>query len=126
MRHPSAGMFLRVSMILAVFALPPISSGGERHAGTVLGVDPGARTLMLDEFGANAVERRFEVRVADQAPVVLSERIEPVTDLRRTFRDTAIDLAGIRPADAVLIELADPTVAKSVMVTLRAGAREAR
>jgi len=75
---------------------------------------------MLDEFGANATRRTFEVGVPSEAQVLLSERREPVTDFNEVFKDTPLDLADIRVGDFIVVELAQkPNVADRVIVTRR-------
>jgi len=43
--------------LIALTGTPAPAPAGERHAGTVLAVDPQARTLTVDEFGVGG-ERR--------------------------------------------------------------------
>jgi hypothetical protein len=96
---------------------------GERRAGTVLAVDPQARTLILDEFHANAERRALRVQVPREAVVLLSQRNQGGRDVKDSFRDSTITLADVRVGDFVVIELSDdPEVARLVMITLRRGA----
>ena len=96
---------------------------GERRAGSVLAVDPQARTLIVDEFGANAERRALRVQVPREALVLLSQRNLAGQDLKDSFTDRTITLADVRVGDFVVIELSsDPEVARLVMVTLRRGA----
>ena len=96
---------------------------GERRAGTVLALDPQARTLTLDEFGANAERRALRVQVPREALVLLSQRNQAGRDVKDSFRDSAITLADVRVGDFVVIEMSDdPEVARLVMITLRRGA----
>jgi hypothetical protein len=96
---------------------------GERRAGTVLAVDPQARILTVDEFGANAERRALRVQVPREAVVLLSQRNQAGRDARDSFRDSTITLADVRVGDFVVVELAeDPEVARLVMITLRRGA----
>ncbi len=105
-------------------ALIPHSTGaGERHAGTVLAVDPQSRTITVDEYVANAERRALRVQVPQDALVVLSQRGPSGLDLKSSFQDRAISLADVRVGDFVVVELSgDPDVARLVMVTLRRGA----
>ncbi len=96
---------------------------GERRAGTVLAVDPQARSLTLDEFGANAERRALRVQVPREAPVLLSQRNQGGRDVKDSFRDSPITLADVRVGDFVVVELSeDSEVARLVMITLRRGA----
>lgn len=100
-----------------------VAPAGERHAGTVLAVDPQARTLILDEFGANAERRALRVHVPREALVMVSQRNEAGRDLKDAFRDSTITLADVRVGDFVVVELSSNSeVARLVMVTLRRGA----
>ncbi len=118
------GVLLRGLLVgLALAGLPGDGFAMERHAGTVLSVDAGQRMLTLDEFGANAVRGNREVRLSSNATVLLSERNEPVTDWNRVFTDKPIDLADLRAGDFIVVEMSQPGVADTVIVTLR---REAR
>jgi len=96
---------------------------GERRAGTVLAVDPQARSLTLDEFGADAERRALRVQVPREAPVLLSQRNQGGRDVKDSFRDSPITLADVRVGDFVVVELSeDSEVARLVMITLRRGA----
>jgi hypothetical protein len=100
-----------------------VAAAGERRAGSVLAVDSQARTLTLDEFGANAERRALRVQVPREAVVLLSQRNQAARDVRDSFRDSTITLADVRVGDFVVIELSeDPEVARLVMITLRRGA----
>lgn len=100
----------------------PGEAGG-RHAGTVLAVDPQARILTVDEFGANAERRALRVEVPRDALVLLSQRNHAGRDLKDSFQESTITLADIRIGDFVVLELSgDREVARLVMVTLRRGA----
>jgi hypothetical protein len=110
-----------------VAALSAIGVGtvpaGERRAGTVLALDPQARTLTLDEFGANAARRALQVQVPREALVLLSQRNLAGRDVKDSFRDSTITLADVRVGDFVVLEMSDdPEVARLVMITLRRGA----
>jgi hypothetical protein len=99
------------------------ASAGERHSGTVLAVDPEARTLTVDELGASAERRALRVQVPRDAIVLLSQRNQSSLDFKDTFRDSTISLGDVRVGDFVVVELSsDPEVARMVMVTLRRGA----
>jgi len=107
----------------ALVAVAGGAAGGERHAGTVLAVDPQARSLILDEFGANAERRALRVHVPREALVLLSQRNPSGREVREAFRDRAVTLADVRVADFVVVELSgDPEVARLVTITLRRGA----
>jgi len=96
---------------------------GERRAGTVLAVDPQARTVTLDEFGANAERRALRVQVPREALVLLSQRNQAGRDVKDAFRSSSITLADVRVGDFVVVEMSDdPEVARLVMITLRRGA----
>lgn len=96
---------------------------GERRAGTVLALDPQARTLTLDEFGANAERRALRVQVPPEALVLRSQRNQGGREVKDSFRDSAITLADVRVGDFAVIELSDdPEVARLVMITLGRGA----
>jgi len=117
-------------LVLAAFAVAGLAAmgagaapAGERRAGTVLALDPQARTLTLDEFGANAERRALRVQVPREALVLLSQRNQAGRDVKDSFRDSAITLADVRVGDFVVIEMSDdPEVARLVMITLRRGA----
>jgi hypothetical protein len=107
----------------ALTALTAGAAGGERHAGTVLAVDPQARSLVVDEFGPNAERRALRVQVPAEALVLLSQRNPSGRELREAFRDRTVTLADVRVGDFVVVEVsADPEVARLVMITLRGGA----
>jgi hypothetical protein len=96
---------------------------GERRAGSVLAVDAQARTLIVDEFGANAERRALQVQVPREALVLLSQRNQAGRDAKDSFRDSTITLADVRVGDFVVLEMSDdPAVARLVMITLRRGA----
>lgn len=100
-----------------------VAPAGERRAGSVLAVDPQARTLTLDEFGANAERRALRVQVPREAVVLLSQRNQAGRDVKDSFRDSTITLGDVRVGDFVVIEMSDdPEVARVVMITLRRGA----
>jgi hypothetical protein len=109
------------------WALLAVGSGatdaGERHAGAVLAVDPRARTLTVDEFGANGERRALRVQVPRDALVLLSQRSGSAREAKDAFRERGVGLADVRPGDFVVIELSgDREVARLVMITLRRGA----
>lgn len=100
-----------------------VAPAGERRAGSVLAVDPQARTLIIDEFGANAERRALRVQVPREAAVLLSQRNQAGRDVKDSFRDSSITLADVRVGDFVVVEMSeDPEVARVVMITLRRGA----
>ena len=106
---------------------PAVSGGGERHSGTVVSVDPAARTLLLQELVEEGRARRLDVRVPAGAAVVFSERIpdEKVTRLDAPFADRRIDLGEVRAGDFIVVEGAargGSATASAVTVTLRPGA----
>ena len=120
---------LRALLVVGVIVAAPglaVPGGDERHSGTVVSVDPGARTLVLQELVENGRPRRLDVRVPASAAVVYSERIpdEQVTRLDAPFADRRIDLGEVRPGDFIVVEGAargGSATASLVMVTLRAG-----
>ena len=121
----------RIGRLLAAAALVAglaamgagVAPAGERRAGSVLAVDAEARTLTLDEFGANAERRALRVQVPREAVVLLSQRNQAGRDAKDSFRDSTIALADVRVGDFVVIEMSgDPEVARLVMITLRRGA----
>jgi hypothetical protein len=119
LRRLAAGAALAAAVLAAAPAGAP---AGERHAGTVLAVDPQARTITLDEFRANAERRAFRVHVPREALVLLSQRNQAGRDLKDAFRESTIGLGDVRVGDFVVVELSsDPEVARLVMVTLRRG-----
>jgi hypothetical protein len=127
----TAGLVSRLPTLLAAALLASLLvtagasalAAGERHAGTVLAVDPEARTLTVDEFGANAERRALLVQVPREARVVLSQRNQSGRELKDNFRDSRISLGDVRVGDFVVVELSDdPEIARLVMVTLRRGA----
>jgi hypothetical protein len=115
---PRLACLTLLALVIALLVHP--ASAGERRAGTVLAVDPQSRTLVLDEFGANAERRALRVQVPREAVVLLSQRNQAGRDLTDSFRESTITLSDIRSGDFVVVELSsDPEVARLVMVTLR-------
>lgn len=109
--------------LVALTGTPARAPAGERHAGTVLAVDPQARTLTVDEFGVGGERRALRFQVPRDALVVWSQRNQAGRDLKDAFRDSTITLGDVRIGDFVVVELSDdPEVARLVMVTLRRGA----
>ena len=101
---------------------PPARVVTTRSSGIVLAVDPGARTLVLQDMGAPAETGRLRVELAAGARVVLSERDDRAKDLGHPFKDTVIGLADVRKGDFVVVEMRGPVgtaVARSVVVTFR-------
>jgi len=123
----------RALLVVGVIVATPglaVSGGDERHSGTVVSVDPAARTLVLQELIENGRPRRLEVRVPAGAAIVYSERIpdEQVTRLEAPFADRRVDLGEVRPGDFIVVEGAargGSATASVVMVTLRAGSAAA-
>lgn len=106
-----------------VVTVTPAAPAGERHAGTVLAVDPQARTLTVDEFGAGGERRALSVQVPRDAIVLWSQRDQAGRGVSDAFRDSTITLGEVRVGDFVVVEVSDdPQVARLVMVTLRRGA----
>jgi hypothetical protein len=115
--------------VMIVGPSPAAAQGSERHSGTVVSVDPAARTLVLQELVENGRPRRLEVRVPQDAAVMLSERIpdEQVTRLDAAFAERPIDLGDVRPGDFIVVEgpvRGGTATAGAVVVTLRAGGAE--
>jgi hypothetical protein len=126
-RVSRAGLGRLLAGVAVAAALAMVGMGvapaGERRAGSVLAVDPQARTLTLDEFGANAERRALRVQVPREALVLLSQRNQAGRDVKDSFRDSTIALADVRVGDFVVLEMSDdPEVARLVMITLRRGA----
>lgn len=120
-RSPALWAILLLPLLVAAIASGV--TAGERHAGTVLAVDSQARTLTVDELGANAERRALRVQVPREAAVVLSRRNQSSLELKDNFRDSSISLGDVRVGDFVVVELSDdPEIARLVMVTLRRGA----
>ena len=94
--RPGLGPLLLLAAVV-VAGLATMGAGaapaGERRAGTVLALDPQARTLTLDEFGANAERRALRVQVPREALVLLSQRNQAGRDVKDSFRDSTITLA---------------------------------
>ncbi|HUP34802.1 MAG TPA: hypothetical protein VNC82_05065 [Candidatus Limnocylindria bacterium] len=115
-----AGAALLAGLVGAWAGLVP---AGERRAGTVLAVDAQARSLTLDEFGANGERRALRVQVPREAVVLVSQRNQAGRDVKDAFLNRTITLADVRVGDFAVIELSDdPEVARLVMITLRKGA----
>jgi hypothetical protein len=111
------------ALVLGLAAAAGVVPAGERRAGSVLAVDSQARTLTVDEFGANAERRALRVQVPREAVVLVSQRNRAGGDVKDSFRDSTITLADVRVGDFVVIEMSDnPDVARLVMITLRRGA----
>ena len=94
---------------------PPGRVVTTRSSGIVLAVNPGARTLVLQDMGAAEKAGRLRVELAPDARVVRSERYHP-------FKDTVIGLSDVRKGDFVVVEMRGPegtAVARSVVVTFR-------
>jgi len=100
----------------------PVAAGDERHSGTVVSVNPGARSLVLQELVEEGRPRRLDVRVPEGVAVVHSERLpdEKVTRLDAPFDDRRIDLG-----DFIVVQgtaRGGSVSASAIVVTLRAGA----
>ena len=109
---------------LGAFVDPVGAQSRERHSGTVVSVDPAARSLVVKELVQEGRPRQLVVRIPGGAPVVVSDRIpdEQVSRFDAVFVDKAIDLADVRPGDFVVIEgpaRGDMASAARVIVTLR-------
>jgi hypothetical protein len=116
------GMFVGGSIVGLALLFAPGIRADERHAGTVIAVDPGRKTLSIDEFGANAVRQMRTVRLEPGAAVIFSQRNEPVQDWSRVFTDTPIALRDVHRGDYVVVEPGNaPDTASRVTVTLRGG-----
>ena len=123
-RRAGLGLGLIALLALLVAGVTPAPApAGERHAGTVLAVDPQARTITVDEFGVGGERRALRIQVPRDALVVSSERNYTGRDFKDAFRDRTISLDEVHIGDFVVVELSDnPEVARLVMVTLRRGA----
>ena len=109
---------------LAVDSRPVAAQTGERHSGTVVSVDPAARSLVMNELVQEGRPRQLVVRVPGGTPVVVSDRIpdEQVLRFDAVFVERPIDLGDVRPGDFVVIEgraRGDAAAAGKVIVTLR-------
>ena len=98
----------------------------KRHAGTVVTVNPSARTLVVRELVEAGKPKSLNVKVPQQARVVVSQRLPQaeIDDLRNPYRETTIDLGDVRRGDTVVFESTrerGTEVASQVIVTLRAG-----
>jgi hypothetical protein len=118
----AAGLLAVVSLGASVPSVGAQSP--ERHSGTVVSVDPAARSLVMKELVQEGRPRQLVVRIPGGASVVVSDRVpdEQVSRFDAVFVDKPIDLRDIRPGDFVLIEgpvRGDTTSAARVTVTLR-------
>ena len=119
---PAAVVQIAALVGIALCALAGGAAAAERHAGTVLDVDAATRTITLDEFGAGAVRRMLVVQLAPDATLLLTERVEPVVDWNRAWRDTPIRLGDVRIGDFVVVDVGERSpVADRLVVTLRSG-----
>jgi hypothetical protein len=117
------GLMALLTLLVGAAVIPASAPAGERHAGTVLAVDPQARTITVDEFGVGGERRALRIQVPRDALVVSSERNYTGRDFKDAFRDSTISLGDVHIGDFVVVELSDnPEVARLVMVTLRRGA----
>ena len=117
------GLMALLALLVGAVVIPAAALAGERHAGTVLAVDPQARTITVDEFGVGGERRALRIQVPRDALVVSSERNYTGRDFKDAFRDRSITLGDVHIGDFVVVELSDdPEVARLVMVTLRRGA----
>ena len=117
---------LLVVGLIVANPFPAGSQGRERHSGSVVSINPAARTLVVQELVEAGRPRRLEVRVPESAAVVYSERIpdEKVTRLEAPFDDRRIEFGEVRPGDFVVVEGAardGKTTASALVVTLRGG-----
>jgi hypothetical protein len=113
-----------VVAVACVVALGPCAEAA-RRAGTIVSVDPGARTLVVEEMGVAGKLQRVVMRVAADARVVRSERsaAREAVDPSSPFAVTPIRLDGVIPGDFVVIESSSgeqAEIATSVDVTYRA------
>lgn len=121
------GWLVAVALSMLSFAAaaqPAVVAAGERHSGTVTAVDPEARTLIVEELAEEGKVKHLRILVAQDAQLLLSERIpdREVTDFSRTFRETPLALSQIRSGDFVNLDVersGDTLVARSITVTLR-------
>jgi hypothetical protein len=127
MRHSVTVLALSV-LAIGVYesweAPAALAGGGARHSGTVVAVDPQARTLILSELADGGKVQTLNIQIGPEARLVRSERLPEVADPEHPFKDTAIGIADLRPGDFVVVELSDAVkgpVADSVSVTSPAG-----
>jgi hypothetical protein len=114
----SAALLVGLSLIS-----PSGAAAGERHAGTVLAVDPSAHTLTVDEFGAGGERRALRVEVPAGAVVLQSVRNPASRGTKDAFVERPVRLGEVGVGDFVVVELSDePGVARLVMITRRRGA----
>lgn len=100
----------------------PVRVVPARASGTVLAVNPSARTLVLQDMGAAAAASLLRVALAPDARVVLSERDDRAEDPSHPFKDTVISLSDVRKGDFVVVDIRGAegnALARSVVVTLR-------
>ncbi|MBI4611328.1 MAG: hypothetical protein HY726_20245 [Candidatus Rokubacteria bacterium] len=121
-------MAMATGLLQGAGLAPSVAGSSERHSGTVVKVDPQARTLIIEEMAAGGTTRTLQVRIAPQARLVLSRRLpdSQVADPRNPFKDTPIGLGDLRSGDFVVVELTgagEKAEASSVTVTRREGAR---
>ncbi len=120
-------MVLAALFVLGLLTVDPrvvAAQTNERHSGTVVSVDPAARSLVMNELVQEGRPRQLVVRVPGGTPVVVSDRIpdEQVLRFDAVFVDRPIDLSDVRPGDFVVIEgraRGDAAAAGKVIVTLR-------
>ena len=101
----------------------------DRHSGTILKVDVPGRMVVVEELGLAGVRRELRVRVAPDARIVMSERVDDTTATDPPFRDTPIELQALRPGDFIVVESAPvegAQLARAVTVTFRAPGADAR
>jgi hypothetical protein len=114
-----------VAMLAGTMTAMGATAKARRHAGTVVTVNPSARTLVVRELVEAGKPKSLNVKVPQESRVVVSERVPSaeISDLRNPFRETAIDLGEVRRGDTVVLESTrerGAEIASQVIVTLRA------
>lgn len=121
------GLALAGLVVLGVAWAP--AGADNRHSGTILQVDVPGRMVVVEELGQGGVRRELRVRVAPDARIVLSERVDDTTATDPPFRDTPIEFRALRPGDFVVVEslpVEGAQLARALTVTFRATGADAR
>jgi hypothetical protein len=112
--------------LLALDARLAVGQSAERHAGTVVSVDAGGRSVVLQELVEEGRPRRLTVRVPDGTPIVLSQRIPDegvwITRFEDVFQDRSVALGDVRAGDFVVIEgqaRGGTATARQLVITFR-------
>lgn len=97
---------LLVACLLVAAASPGSAGGSTRYSGVVSTVDPATRTVVLEELVEKGQPRLLEVKVAQEARLLLAERTVDAlsSEQQGPFIHKPLDLADIRPGDFVTVE----------------------